>query len=101
MYENGRQLNRYANKKKHKHIMQQRYLRYPFPRSFDSWNGYLAHLSEEDQPAEYWKAYSQTGHRRYAKHCTNRVLRAQGRVLTDIPQRGGYRKLFDYWGYIF
>lgn len=56
---------------------------------------------------EYWQAYYLTGPRRYAKFCTNRVIRAMYRDMLrsidpddpgDIPAFRGseYEKIFDY-----
>ena len=87
MYENGRQVNRYANKKKHKRKMKR-------------WSGYLNDLDG----LPYWKTYYLSGRRGFAKEWTNRRLRSKFREEVaqqdyenmSAPHCGEYRKHFDY-----
>lgn len=108
--------NRYANKRKHKIKMKKRYSFGPVYGGHRS-NIWL-HESEcreqhSGQPwarnggYEYWKAYYLSGERKYAKLCTNRVIRAYYRdqirkldqeAMEDIAALRGadYEKMFDY-----
>ena len=110
-----RKLNRHAQKRKHKRIMKQKYGRglYTSCRTNLKLHEQECREWNEDCPNarnggyEYWQLYYLTGPRKYAKSCTNRVIRAMyrdmlncfdGDCLDDIPALRGsdYEKLFDY-----
>lgn len=52
----------------------------------------------------YWRNYTLSGPRAFAKRCTNRKIRTDGRMIARCadeesayaPQRGNYRRVFDY-----
>lgn len=77
-YENGRKINRYANKTKGKRIQKNRQ-----SSKQRCWNGC----------GDYWNAVYLSGSRTYAKRETNRLIR---RTVGNIPSNAGYRKMFDY-----
>lgn len=46
----------------------------------------------------YYKRYYYSGRKKYAKHCSNKIIRH----TSDFPLKGGgYKKAFDYWWNIF
>lgn len=104
MYENGKQINHYANKMIHKRKLKDKYCRSWIgnPRCA-SWEDYFAHADDWDD-LKYWKEWYLSGPRRFAKCCTNSALRSGFREefsqedLEDLyaPQHGEYRKSFDY-----
>lgn len=104
MYENGKQMNRYANKMKHKKEMKKSFLKSPYKFHHISWDDYVAHAGEYDR-LDYWKTCYLSGVRAYASFRTNRKLRAEFRqALANedfdalyAPQYGNYKKHFDYW----
>lgn len=59
--------------------------------------------------AEYWKDWSFSGVRKYAKDCTEGIIRSRYRNLalsTDEEigfgsRKSHYRKYFDYWWTVF
>ena len=105
MYENGRQVNRYANKMKHKRVLKNRYRRLWF-RGYTaaSWEDYVAHAKEWDR-LEYWTTYYLSGVKDFSRDRTNGNLRTTFREekargdyeAMHAPQHGEYRKYFDYW----
>ena len=110
-----RKLNRHAQRRKHKRIMKQKYGR-------GLYTTYRTDLKRHEQECreqygdcknaknggyEYWRTYYLTGPRRYAKECTNSVIRAMYRNLLnniceedldDIQALRGadYEKMYDY-----
>lgn len=104
MYENGKQMNRYANKMIHKRKQKKKYTRSYF-RGYRgaSWEDYCAHAEEWDD-LEYWKEWYLSGSRKFASECTNSKLRSC--LKNDLshmdyeemyaPQHGEYKKFFDY-----
>ena len=110
-----RRLNRYAQKRKHKHELKKKY-------GHGLYNGYRTNLRlHEDECRErwgdmrnarnggyqYWQLYYLTGPRRYAKFCTNRAIRAMYRdMLRNMSEEdmdeicalngADYEKTFDY-----
>ena len=102
MYENGRQINRYANKMIHKRKMKRKFLEGGYI-SYAGWDSYVAHSNERTW-LEYWKYYYISGTREFARRCTRRKIRAgfrQDLARLDVedmfaPQRGQYKKFFDY-----
>lgn len=108
MYQNGKQLNRYAAKMIHKKRMKDRYMNYPYGGLHTSWADYVAHASLWDD-LEYWRYYDLSGVRAYASLCSKRVLRNKFRTeiaaidFEDMyaPQHGNFKKHFDYWWAVF
>ena len=104
MYENGRHLNRHANMLRHKRNVKNRYLRTGyFNRSWGSWKDYEAHKKEYDSD-RYWVTDGRNGRRRYAAQCSKKKVRSAVKAETEkadaeemaLPNRGQYKKLFDY-----
>ena len=117
MYENGRRINGYQKKRLHKRKVKKAYAKtYCWGSGEYSWSMMVAKYRDEPRdrwghPLDYWKDYSLTGPRRYAKSQTNNVLRrefknqCQKAMLADfddtydyMPQivNGTYRKYYDY-----
>ena len=105
MYENGRQINHYANKMKHKRVQKNRYRRKYFGGyRAASWKDYVAHADEWDD-LEYWRDYYLSGVKAFARDRTNGVLRTRFREEAargnyddmSAPHHADYRKHFDYW----
>ena len=104
MYENGKQMNRYANKMIHKQKIKNKYRRDWFRRPCASWEDFSAHRYEWDD-LRYWRISYDTGSRRFASDCSNSKLRAEFKEeLAHMeyeemyaPQKGNYKKHFDYW----
>ena len=110
-----RRMNRYAQKRKHKREMKKK-----FGRGLYTGHRTNLRLHENECREEYsgcpnarnggytyWKSYYLTGPRRYAKFCTNRMIRAMYRDMLrrmseddmdDICAFTGsdYEKAFDY-----
>lgn len=110
-----RRLNRYAEKRRHKRKLKQKY-------GYGLYEGYHTNLCMHEQECrerwgdmrnarnggyQYWQSYYLTGPRQYAKFCTNRAIRAMYRDMMrnldaedadDIPALTGadYEKIFDY-----
>lgn len=110
-----KRLNRYAEERRHKRKLKQKY-------GHGLYEGYRTNIRlHEDECRreygdrknarnggyEYWQSYYLTGPRKYAKWCTNRVIRAMYRDLfrrireddlDDIValHSGDYEKYFDY-----
>lgn len=109
MYENGRQINRYAAKMIHQRKMKFRYLhaKFGFGRG-QSWDEYAAHCDDEWY-LKYWHTWYYSGRRTLAQRCSNRKLRNEFREETAsrdwenmyAPQYGNYKKHFEYWWMIF
>lgn len=104
MYENGRQMNRYANKMIHKRKQKNLYRRLWFGGfQASSWEDYAAHARDSD-PLKYWKTYYLSGPKRYAKQQTNNIARARFREDVSsteyedmyAPQRAEYQRFFDF-----
>lgn len=103
MYQNGKQLNRYAAKMIHKKHMKDRYMNWPFGGLHTSWVDYVAHKRPWDD-LEYWRYYDASGPRSFAAKCTNRRLRnsfrhdmaSQNFIDMYAPQHAYYKKYFDY-----
>jgi hypothetical protein len=106
-YENGKQVNRYANKIEHKRRQWEKCFSPQcsfFPVKFmslfpeDYW-------LDENKQVEYWRAYDYSTNRVFAKKQTNKRLRQDNRKLNDtlyyenFPnyQHGQFHKQFDYW----
>lgn len=108
MYENGKQLNRYANKMLHKRKMKQSYLKRGYFCHYGSWSSYIAWLGEFDS-VEYWKTWYLTGAREYADYKSRKKIRQSFRQevykkdFDEIyaPQRGEYKKYSEYWWVVF
>ncbi len=105
MYENGKQLNRYANKMIHKRKQKDNCRRKWFGGlSCSSWEDYKAHAWEHNNSLEYWKTYYLSGPRKFARDQTNSALRRKFRdeFASDdyenmyAPQCAEYQKFFDY-----
>ena len=104
MYENGKQMNRYANKMIHKRKLKDIYRRNwrGDPRAA-SWEDFVSHADEWDD-LRYWREWYLSGPRKFAKGCTNKALRSgfpeefSQEDLEDLyaPQHGEYKKSFDY-----
>lgn len=92
MYENGKQVNRYAAKMIH-NLCRRKYVG---GIRGSSWEDYVAHLGEWDSPKYYL-----SGPKGFAKRQTNRVLRSRLRKEDHLPQGAEYRKYFDYWWEVF
>ena len=93
MYENGKQVNRYAAKMIHKRRQKNLCRRKYFGGiRGSSWEDYVAHLGERDSLKYYL-----SGPKGFAKRQTNRVLRSRLRKEDHLPQGAEYRKYFDYW----
>ena len=101
MYENGKQINHYANKMIHKRHQKNKYRRnWIGDLRYASWEDYLAH--EDD--LKYWKEWYLSGPRKFASDCTNSKIRAGFRSdlanedYEDMyaPQHSDYKKYFDY-----
>ena len=110
-----RRINRHAQMRMHKRKQKKRY-------GYGLYSGYRTNIrlhedecrrEYEDNPNarnggyKYWNVYYLTGERKYAKHCTNRVIRAMyrdmlnavgGDGLDDVQALRGsdYEKMFDY-----
>lgn len=105
MYENGRQMNRYANKLIHKRKQKNLYRRGWFGGfRASSWEDYAAHAGEYD-PLTYWKTCYLSGPRKFAKGQTNSIRRSKFRTELSSAdyenmhalQRSEYKRFFDYW----
>lgn len=104
VYENGKQINHYANKMIHKRKLKDKYRRSWIgnPRCA-SWEDYFAHADDWDD-LKYWKEWYLSGSRRFAKCCTNSALRSGFREEFShedyenmyAPQNSEYKRLFDY-----
>lgn len=125
MYENGRRLTQYAEKRRHIDEQKKRFLHNPFMGSANgmTYEQYLATIDEFDKEPygchnkpwceQYWRFVYLTGPRQYAKEMTNSTIRNHNRrkiaefLLLDeeewddfdyeVEQRNGYQKHFDYW----
>lgn len=105
MYENGRQLNRYAAKMIHKKRQKRNYTR-NFLGGFrcKSWEDYVAHANKRDD-LRYWRQWYLSNVRRFASEYSNSVIRSQFRTEKQCdnyeemyaPQYSHYKKYFDYW----
>lgn len=106
MYENGRQVNRYAAKMIHKKKLKKLYRRYWWGRGLkgNSWEDYVAHADEDDD-LEYWKVWYLSGARKFASDCSNSKLRSMFKNelsyddyddMTSL-HHSQYKKYFDYW----
>lgn len=115
-----KQLNRYAKKRKHKRLLQQRYMREYGARSYGSLQEFRDEMidkyeSEKDtwwmkrHPARnygyvYWKPVYLSGRRKYAKKYSDKRIRQKYRIMirsldpedVDAPRRGHYVREFDY-----
>ena len=109
MYQNGKQLNRYAAKMIHKQTMKRQYLNKVWGFGLgQSWEDYAAHCSDPWY-LRYWKLWDFTGSRAVARWCSNKKLRAEFRedaARADwdniyAPQCGNYTKHVDYWWTVF
>lgn len=111
MYENGRRVNGKPRKRIHKRKMQEKHARkWGQPQGWKQMKVQYAHWTDSaHDPLRYWKDYSLSGPRQYAKDCTNSKLRAVirdevARALKDAEfmetcesMRGAqYRKRYDY-----
>ena len=116
-------VNRYANKRKHKRRMKQRHamlygnrtnldlVRQQCQNDSDSWRWWTKRHSRNGG-YEYWRQFYLSGPRRYAKECTNSVIRSRYRDMLrsmtdedveDIQALTGsdYEKIFDFWWTLF
>ena len=110
MYENGKQVNRHANKMKHKQNQKYVFLSgNPFPRAPGvSWKDYISH-KKDHQSNKYWKIGYSSEIRSYASRMTSHKLRTEFRNdkahldEEDLyaPQHSEYKKNFDYKGTIY
>ena len=105
MYENGVQLNRYANKMVHQRKMKYAFLNKTFGwMPGVSWEEYMARKKEQDSE-EYWKIWDVSRRRAFASRCSRRKIRSEYRQalvhmdLEDMyaPQHSEYKKIYDYW----
>lgn len=117
MYENGRRINGYQKKRLHKRKVKKAYAKtYCWGSGEYSWSMMVAKYRDKPRdhwghPLDYWKDYSLTGSRCYAKSQTNNILRREFKnqcrkaMLADfddtydyMPQivKGTYRKYYDY-----
>lgn len=129
MYENGRRLTKYAEKRRHIDEQKKRFLHNPFMGSANgmTYEQYLATVDEFDRKPwgchnkpwceQYWRFAYLTGPRQYAKEMTNSTIRNHNRrkiaefLLLDeeewddfdyeVEQHNGYQKHFDYWWTIY
>ena len=104
MYENGRQVNRYANKMIHKRNLKRKYLIGGlFWRGYISWEQYVGCADGRDW-LRYWDTFYISGRRGYARYCSRRKIRADFRQQVAhgdyenmyAPHGGQYKKFFDY-----
>ena len=104
MYENGKQINHYANKMIHKRNQKNKYRRDWFRGlRCSSWEDYVAHAKEWDD-LKYWKEFYLSDLRKCASDFTNSKLRTEFRNelancdYEDMiaPQHSDYKKYFDY-----
>lgn len=108
MYENGKQLNRYANKMLHKRKMKISYIRAPYNWSYTSWEDYIAHLKDYDS-TDYWRTCYLSGSREYARYLSRKKLRQIFRQevckkdFDEIyaPQYGDYKRYSEFWWVVF
>ena len=105
MYENGVQLNRYANKMIHQRKMKYAFLNKTYGwMPGVSWEEYMARKKEQDSE-EYWKIWDVSRRRAFASRCSRRKIRSEYRQalahmdLEDmyVPQHSEYKKIYDYW----
>lgn len=122
MYENGRRLTRYAEKRKHIDKQKQKFLRNPFMNPGGTYAQYLATADDFDRRVwgcrdipyceQYWRFAYATGPRKYAKEMTNSVIRSHNRSKIAeffsldeeewddfdyaVEQHNGYQKHYDY-----
>ena len=105
MYENGKQMNRYANKMIHKRKLKDKFRNDWFRRPCASWEDYAAHRDEYFDDLRYWRISYDSGVRKFASDCSNSRLRSEYKnELAHVdyedmyaPQHADYRKHFDYW----
>ena len=114
MYENGKRVNGYQKKRLHKRKIKNTYAKtwYWGNGQYD-WDMMVIEYKDEPRsrwghPLDYWKDFSLTGPRSYAKEQTNSIIRREykdycRRALIDniydfTPNmsNGTYRKYFDY-----
>lgn len=119
-----KRINRYAAKRKHKRKLKQRHamlydgnstnidlVRQRCQDDSDSWLWWAKH-HPRNGGYEYWNQFYLSGPRRYAKDCTNSVIRARYRDMLrvideedmeDIQALTGsdYEKMFDFWWTLF
>ena len=108
MYENDRQLNRYANKMLHKRKMKLNYIRSPYNWIYTSWENYIAHLKDYDS-TDYWCTCYLSGPREYARYLSRKKLRQSFRQevckkdFDEIyaPQHGDYKRYSEFWWVVF
>ena len=108
MYENGKQINHYANKMIHKKKMKQGFLHGPYRWQHTTWEDFTAHLGPYDT-TDYWKTCYLSGVRAYAAYKCKRKIRADFRrdavkkyySQMYAPQHGEYKKIADYWWIIY
>lgn len=116
MYENGKRVNGYQKKRKHKNYLKKKYAKsYFYGNEAHDWNTMVIALKDVERnkhgrhPLDYWRAFYLSGCRKYAKNTTNRILRQHGREICydaqyyndledveNLPRNGKYRKHFDY-----
>lgn len=117
MYENGKRVEGYQKKRLHKRKVKTAYAKtYCWGNSEYSWSMMVTEYKDVPRerwghPLDYWKDFSLTGPRKYAKSQTNSTLRREfnnqcRRALLEdfdetydyMPQvaNGNYRKYFDY-----
>lgn len=104
MYENGRQVNRYANKCRHKKKQkQQAMLRCHWHEdpvtTYNEWFNYYADMWQVSP--HYWEVFYLSGVRKYSRKMTSKKIRCiyKEMLLHDDPYaiNGGlYKKTFDY-----
>ena len=114
MYENGMRIQGYQRKRLHKRKVKKSYAKnYLYGNKEGNWDALVIMYQDMPptkwgHPLNYWKDYSLTGPRSYAKNQTNRTLRREfknqsRRIIYDdsydyMPyiNNGNYRKYFDY-----
>lgn len=102
-------MNRYERKMKHKFEMKKNFAnRWYYGEGNDaSWT----QLIIRNPSVQYWKYWSYSARKRFAKIQTNRLIRAAYRnILVDDDheldvgfgkKKSYYRKIFDYWWTVF
>lgn len=104
MYENGRQINRYENKRNHKRHIKRKFSTGWFccGSSEASYDGIIRDCENLGwEIPKYWKVYYLSGPRKMAKQQTSRRIR---RIYREMLKDGeayalsnaAYRKTFDY-----
>lgn len=129
MYENGRKVNRHANKRKHiDHLKKSFMKQYNSKYSDMSYEEFLCSISDFERGyifrgknipycRQYWKINKRSKRKQDAKRYTSKVIRNNYRdkrseiifsefedyddILYYSFKRNNYQKFFDFWWYVY